>query len=290
MAMLKDEPVILSVASARDVRRLDRGFLATCALLLTATACSIVVVAAPRQVQPSQLPALRLPRVAVAEALAADQQRARHVPQSPALERWLELFREEGLAEREKSVNLGIVAEQRAELRQLVQSEFPKLGSDGVRALMSAVTGQALAALSARKPPPEAYGLLGAFPVLLARYGYIEPNGALRAPELAVRALYKVRFNLICERPLDTDLSKLERLAYEGWNALHAGGLAPERRAQAARAFASLAGTDAREALAIWLFQGGMRTEAAELLRSEYERTGALRMRNMQLFASRHGS
>jgi hypothetical protein len=279
--MLKDEQ--------HDPPTFDRGFMATCASLVLATACSIVVLAAPRPVQPRQLPALRLSRSEVAAQLATDHALAARAPRSRALERFRELFSEEGLAEREKSVDLGILSEQRAQLKALVASEFPRLGGENVRALMAALTDEALPHSFAKRPPAAAYGLLGRFPALLTRYGYADAEGHLIAPELAVRALYKARFNLITERPLDTDLSPVERQAQHGWNALHAGELPPERRARAARDFAASGGTDAREALAIWLFQGGDHAHARELLQAEYERTGALRLRNLLLFIARQG-
>ena len=47
-----------------------RAFSACFALLATALACSIVVIAAPRPVYPSQLPPLRLSPALVARALA----------------------------------------------------------------------------------------------------------------------------------------------------------------------------------------------------------------------------
>ncbi|HEY6879359.1 MAG TPA: hypothetical protein VI299_15135 [Polyangiales bacterium] len=283
--MLKDESPL---AARSTVGALDRGFIASCAVLLVAVACSIVVIAAPRPVQPSRLPALRVPLSEAKRAFASTPPSANTpLPQGRAMQRWLELYREEGLNEREAHVNLAMVAEQRAELRQLGSQEFPKLGPQGVLALMNALTDRALAALHVRRPTAEGYGLLGAFPELLAQYGYIDARHRALAPLRVIRVLYQQRFNMICERPLDTDIPPEDRALAEGWNALHGANIPPARRALAARAFAALGGIDSQEALAIWLFHGGLRDEAEAILEREYQRTQALRLRNMLLFVRR---
>jgi hypothetical protein len=283
--MLKDEP---ANPTQRSVHPRERGFLVTCVVLLVALGCSIVVIAAPRPVEPSRLPSLRVPLAEGRRAFADPELDPRQpLPQAPWLERWYELYSEAGLNEREKRVDIAMVAEQHAELVSITRAEFPKLGDKGVRALMDALTARALDALPRREPPSEAYGLLGAFPSLLQQYGYIDSAGAPIAPPRVIHQLYRQRFNLICERPLESNLGRFDRALAEGWIALHGQNLPPERRVQAAQTFAQLGGIDAREGLAVWLAQGELKDEALTLLQREYERTGALRLRNMVLFLRR---
>ncbi len=274
--MFKDEDV--------DARAQARAFSAVFALLATAVACSLLLIVAPRPVPPDRLPALRLSARLVADQLARDRALALRAPAGPEVARLLALYREEGRAELVPSSDLTRTQEHRAELRALARALFARLGPEGTRALMASTVEAALRALRSRAQDEEARGLLGDFPRLLVRYGYLEADGREVAPELSLRAFYKARFNLICERPLASDLSPIEIQAYQGWHALHAGGLAPERRARAARAFFEAGGAYGAEALAIWAYQGGSRAEARALLEREYARTGALRLRNMALY------
>jgi hypothetical protein len=282
-------------------KRSERAFTGAFALLVTALACSIVVVLAPRPVQPSQLPALRLPRAAVAAELARDHELARSARafvRDPDVEHVLSLYREEGLVELDREVDMASLANKRQELSSSGDKLFTRLGVERTRALIAWTTERALSAWASGAESSEARGLLGGFPSLLARYGYVHtpvaragarvdtPRGFGEAPKLSVRTLYKARFNLIFERPLDRDLRPLELLAYEGFNALHASGLPAERRARAAQAFFRVGGHDGAEAAAIWMYQGGAREPALALLRSEYARTGALRLRNMALYVA----
>ncbi|MET0284212.1 MAG: hypothetical protein ABW352_07070 [Polyangiales bacterium] len=279
--MRKDEP-------GSDGQPSEPGFAGTCSVLLATLVCSIVVLASPRPVQPSRLPALRVPLAEAGRAFADDPTTPTEpLPDSPLLQRFLELYGEAGLNEREAQVDVDMVAEQKRELARITSELFSTLGEQGVRALRETLTARALAALPQREPPSEAYGLLGGFPALLLRYGYIDRDRTPLAPPRLIRNLYHQRFNLICEQPLDANMEPFDRRLAEGWVALHGQNMPAERRAQAARTFAELGGTDAREALAIWLANAELKDEAAQLLRGEYERTGALRLRNMLLFLLR---
>lgn len=284
--MRKDEPAMLSLTGARPA---TGGFVATAAMLVAALVCSIVVIAAPRPVQPSRLPALRVPLAEGMRAFGAlELDPEQPLPRASWLSSFLELYREAGLNEREKRVDMALVEAQRLELAQLVREHFPKLGRAGVRALMHALTARALDALGRSQPPPEAFGLLGSFPALLRSYGYVDTSGVAVAPARVIQHLYEQRFNLICGRPLDADIDRSARALAEGWIALHGERLPPERRVQAAHKFLELGGIDAREALAVWLYQGGLKEEAADLLQRQYAHTGALRLRNMLLSIQQH--
>jgi hypothetical protein len=266
----------------------DRAFTAAFALLVTALACSVVVLATPRLVRPSRLPALRLSSALVQAQKSRDQAlltRAAPLRRDREVVQLSELYREEGLVELEPQVDYRVLAQQRAERAELARRVFARLGDEGRRAFSALTVEDAMRALAGDRGSDQARGLLGAFPALLSRYGYADAAGHLVAPELSVRALYKARFNLIFDQPATHELSPIELQAYEGFNALQAGGLPPVRRAEAAAAFYRAGGTDAAEALAVWLFQGEQRADALSLLSAEYERTHALRLRNMALVA-----
>jgi hypothetical protein len=243
---------------------------------------------APRPIEPHELPALRLARAPAAAQLERDRVLAARVAKGADIDALLALYLAEGLSELETKVDLGVLASRRAELAVVTRTVFERIGPEGTRALLAATTERAMSALRNELPEREAYGLLGRFPALLTTYGFVSTTGELLAPELSVRAFYKARFNMICERAREADLSAIERQALEGWNALHATQLAPAQRARAARAFYLNGGRDSAEALAIWQYQGGAHREAHALLRHTGEETGALRLRNMALFAARH--
>lgn len=268
-------------------RAADRAFTATFALIASTVACTIVVLVAPRPVEPRELPALRLDRELVAAQRERDQILARQAATGPDIERFYALYHAEGRAELSARTDLAALAARRAALSVAARDVFTRVGEPGVRALQAAITERAMRALRGELPTEQADGLLGSFPSLLARYGFVGESGALRAPELAVRAFYKARFNLISERSREADLSPIELQALDGFNALESATLAPEQRARAARVFHANGGQDGAEALGIWLYQGGSTSEALNLLRSAYERTGSLRLRNMALFVAR---
>jgi hypothetical protein len=271
----------------QELRR-DRAFTGAFALLVTALACSIVLLLAPRPTEPHELPALRLARAPAAAQLARDRELASQVAKGADVEALLALYLAEGLSELEPRQDIEALSSRRAALGAAARTLFDRIGAEGMRSLLAATTERAMSALRNELPEREAYGLLGRFPALLLTYGFVAKDGTLRAPELSVRAFYKARFNLIGERTREADLSAIELQALEGFNALHAVNLAPALRARAARAFYVSGGRDSAEALAIWQYQGGAHGEALALLRHTYEQTGALRLRNMALFAARH--
>jgi hypothetical protein len=313
--------VVKDADGVRQAR--DRTFSLVFLLLATALSCSIVVLLTARPVQPGQLPALRLDPVAVEAQRSHDQrlaQRAHAFEGDLDVQRLLSLLRAEGLAELDEAVDSAVQSERRSELALLAPKVLARLGpsrtaelfaflseramhalyAPGMASRVAASPGSGVAPAQSTPTPPATHtdvlaqaarthesdrGWLGSFPSLLAQYGYADADGRVWAPALAIRTFYKARLNLLCQRPADAGLRAIELQAYEGWNALHAGPLQPERRASAAEAFRRAGGHHGREAAAIWSFQGGARERALALLREEYARTGALRLRNMGLFA-----
>lgn len=265
----------------------DRAFTATFALIATAIACTIVLLYAPRPVEPRDLPALRLDPRSVAEALAADRQLAKRAPKSAEVERMVALYTREGLSELAPAIDQYKLANEREEFAIAARRAFSGLNDEAARSLLASLTERAMDALRGALPLRESQGLLGLFPQQLRRYGYIDASGERLAPELAIRALYKARINLFCERPRDAALLPVERQALHGFLALHASALPRSERALAAKAFYDAGGHASDEALAVWMYRGGARTQARALLQRAYQQSGALRLRNMALFLAR---
>jgi hypothetical protein len=67
-----------------------------------------------------------------------------------------------------------------------------------------------------------------------------------------VRATYKARWNMIFNLGPDFALSRVERLAYEGFRGLEALHMPPEQRSLALSEYARAGGARGAQALAIW--------------------------------------
>lgn len=268
------------------------AFWATLALLVTALACSIVVIHAPRPVVPGELPPLRLD-AALVERQTAQQRalvaRAQRLRNDLEVQELTAAVLEEGLIELEPKVDFELVRKQRVARGELARKVFARLGPELSRGYLLTLLEEAMSALYSAdahaRETDRARGLLGTFPKLLAQYGYAR-NGRLVAPPSSVRSFYRARLNLIFERPVTSDFSPIELQAYEGFHALSAGGLPAELRAHAAAAFHGAGGRDGAEALGIWMFQGGQHADALTMLRKAETQSHPLAVRNMMLVVS----
>jgi hypothetical protein len=279
----------LSLPSHQPVRPRDPTFTAVFSLVAVATACAVVLVTMPRAVEPSQLPALVLDETAAEGALDYDRHAASRAPHNAELDELYNLYLSEGRAEREGQQGLSGTAKRRARIAVITRRLFPALGKEKVVALRARATERFMVALSGQlEVEAEADGLVGHFPDILRKYGLLRADGSFAAPELSVRTMYKARWNMIHERPLNEYLEPMEIQAYEGWTALHAPFLPMEQRAQSAKRFYEAKGHRAAQAHATFLYHGKLRSEAERVLAEEYERTHELRLRN-QLLAVRAG-
>lgn len=257
----------------------DRTFTAAFALMITALGCAVLLLAVPRPV-PLSLPVLSLPRAEVDAQLAKDRALAARAPSSPAAKElyalWLELGRQE-LAQH--AVPRALQEQLPSALARLTQQLQPR----DIAALRARATERYMQALLGELPDTEeARGLLGEQPALLIAYGYLSPSGQLLAPELSVRATYKVRWNMLFGLPATAELSRIELCAYEGFRGLEARGMPPELRVQALQELARAGGSQAREALAILNADNGAPAKLLALVRSP-EHGSRLRLRNMAL-------
>jgi hypothetical protein len=263
----------------------DTTFTAAFTLIAAGIACGIVLVVMPRPIEPKQLPPLALAENAVAQQLATDARAAAAVPTGARVSELYELYLEEGLAESMGAASSAGTGARRKDIQFLSSRLFDELGPDGVRALRAHAVARFLTALAGKlSDEHEVTGLVGGVRPMFERYGLIDAEGRLLAPELTVRTAYKVRWNLAYVRPAYDQLTEIEQQAYAGFFALHSAALAPAQRAEMARDFERAHGQHSREAFAIWLYQGDLLERSEAMLLSSYELRSELRVRNMELF------
>lgn len=258
----------------------DRAFTAAFALWVSALGCAILLISVPRPV-PLALPVLELPRDAVQSELRLDRELASRAPSSPAARELYALVLDAGREELAKNaVSRALFDRIKRRLPELRRA----LGEHALFALRSRATDRFMLALSGELDDvEEARGLLGSQPMLFVQHGYMLPSGTLLAPELSVRASYKVRWNMILGAPSTEGLRPLEVLAHEGFRGLEARGMPSEVRTQALTAFAEGGGKHGVLALAIWRAGLGDPSPLVAHARSSHGMTAPLRIRNMAL-------
>lgn len=261
------------------LRSRDPTFVAVCALFATTLVCASVPFLLPRPGR-LELPVLQLERDAVAAQLAEDERLAR----APSTPFGLELYRkllERGRAEfAAGAAQLGAAEDVFARLRGRVQRE---LQPSQLRALQAYATHRFMHALvRGIDDADEERGVVGAQYSLFLRHGYIAPGGTWLAPELSLRATYKVRVNLLLGLPPTAALSRIEQLAYQGYRAFEARELPPEARSQAFTELLELAPEDARvrEGWRVARAQAGDGSALLAYLQSPAGLHASLRLRN----------
>jgi hypothetical protein len=261
------------------LRPRDPPFASLCALFATTLVCASVPFLLPRPGR-LELPVLQLDRAAVQAQLAEDRALARP-PRAPLA---VELYRTllvRGRAEfAAGAVQLAVAKDVFAPLRGRIKRE---LGDEQLRALQAYATERFMHALvRGIDDADEERGVVGAQYSMFLLHGYIAPNGTWLAPELSLRATYKVRLNLLLGLAPTAALSHIEQLAYQGFRAFEAQALPPELRVEAFEELLQLAPDDAR-AREGWLIA---RAEAGDgrallaYLRSAQGEHASLRLRN----------
>jgi hypothetical protein len=258
------------------------------ALFVVAVSCLLLLCAAPRPLVPEALPTLRLPEDAVRVVLAQDAIDAQHAPTSPAAMELERLFLEHGEAEDGTATSAAPTA---ARARALATAFTQLVKEEGALAgirMRARELSKLEAALALSLPEEQVKGVMGVFPNALDVHG-VTRDGLEVAPQLVLRTLYKVRFNLIVDQAPDFSLSEVERMAYQGWIALHAEALPVERRLRALGAYAKVAGpgstSHVKEAEGVLLYRAERYPEALRALTEARTRTGSIRLRNYALGA-----
>jgi hypothetical protein len=266
----------MTIRSETMQRFEDPVFSAVCALFATLVACAIVLFAVPRPV-PYQLSVLSLDEAEVHTQLAAD--RRAQAPTTAVAKELYRLLLEHGRAEFTHDFARA-TATKRAVLA--LKPQIVALREDALRGLLAHATERFMRALDTRLDDvEEEHGVVGAQYTLFLRHGYLAPDGTALAPELSLRATYKVRCNLLFGLSPHAGLSRIEQLAYEGYRALEAQQLPEEERGLALQELVRIAPEEPRfqEAWLIW--QARMGSPAALARYASGERPTSLRIRNM---------
>lgn len=248
------------------------------ALWLTATVAGTCLVALPRAIVPSELPALALDPGAVREQEQKDRALAKTAPQTAKAQELWELYLrfgefELGLFEQHAS------QQRRRELRRAQEAVVAESGPQAGNALRARAVLALEAALAGELPQAEIKRLLGLYPYVLAQHS-VTRDGVELGPHFVVRTLFKARWNRMCDLPPETDLSPIERRAYFGWMGLHAANLSLRERRQALIGYAAAGGIEADQAMGVLAFADQDYERAAHSFERAYAQTPSLRLRN----------
>lgn len=261
------------------LRLRDPAFAALLALSATAIACASVLFAVPRAV-PLTLPVLWLDSREVRAQLDQDATHAAR-PLSALGRAFDQTLLEIGRSEFRQLPALAVAAART--IPALKQRAARELDEAGLNVLRAHATERFMRALAERlADEDEEQGAVGAQYSFLLQHGYVTPDGALLAPALSVRATYKVRWNMIFGYAPSAGLSRIERLAYEGFRALEARAVSDDVRHAALRELLLLDPSPRmREAAMIWQAQAGSPGALLRYVDSDAGRSASLRLRNM---------
>jgi len=250
-------------------------------IVVTVGACCVgLLIALPRPIEPTELPALRLDAAAVTEVRAA--RRAASAPESPQAALLRNLYLEQGRAEVNRDTESALEV-RRTRVDNAVAAFLEAHDEEALAALRNAMVAELPAALGGDLEPEEEEGTLGSFPRILERY-HAAVDGVVVAPDFVVETLYAARWNTIFHREPTDGFTDVEKQAYWGWLALRSRA-DMELRKSALEHFAEAGGSGAAEAAAVLAFHSGSPAQAAILFDRLYEGTGELRFRNHALAA-----
>ncbi len=255
--------------------------IAVAALLVVSTGASIVVLGAARPVRPVELPALNLDREAVAKVLKEDERLVRINPQGADIAHSESLYYEQNIAEIESDTMEG-ARFRRREISELILKIRRDSGDETLLALRARALAEFENTIAGRKTshPPE--HVVSSFPKLLERYLFTE-RGIRRAPEFAIRTLFKVRWNTIHDLDPSFGLSRVELRAHHGWFALHVAGAPLDARLSALSAYEAAGGTNVAESRGILLSLTGAAEQAVASLDEAFAKNANVRIRNLAL-------
>ncbi|MEM1417670.1 MAG: hypothetical protein AAGH15_22420, partial [Myxococcota bacterium] len=232
-------------------------------------------------------PAIALAPAEVRAQLDADARAAAELDESAALtelaarvdaQRRLEA----GGAEAQRAAE-GTHADRMGRLEAAAAALREEGGEEALDAFVASEAEGLAAALQGALAPDAEAAALGSFPRMLARYG-LAREGALVAPRLVTRSLFKATVNGLLQRELTAGFSAVELQAYWGWLAFSEAAPVDQRRGALTR-FREAGGDVTRSLeLEAWLaFRSGTFAEAAELYERLADATGSQRARNHAL-------
>jgi len=242
-----------------------------------------VALALPRPVAPTETPGLSLSVSAAAEARALDEARAEDAPSGLVAETLLDAYYRHGNAEH-FGTNEESFRQDRRSIARAAALLTEEHGDEALLAIQASVVGRLDDALAGRMEEAERVAFLGNFEQILSTYGLVD-EGRWLAPDVAVRALFKARFNAALRQDLTLGLHPIELEAYWGWLALEARDAPTDRRIEALGEYERVHEAPAHEARGVLLFQAGRFIDSAEAFEAAYAETGSMRLRNHALAA-----
>lgn len=270
---------------AHDDRPHEVLFYAVLALIGTAVGCAILLLWIPRPA-PLELPTLVIDRDQARAQVDIDQQLAAQ-DQGELGRELYQTLRDVGRAELEPDEARGIALEKR--IRVLKKRAHEELDAQSFAAVRAYATQRSMLALHAQlEDENEERELIGAQRSMFASYGYISPEGTVLAPELTLRTMFKVRWNMVFADSATADLKPIERFAYEGFRALEAENMpATVRGAALEELVREGGGLRAERALAIFQAAIGKAGPLIARVQNSEQEAQQLRLRNMAINMTR---
>jgi len=257
---------------------------ASIAVLALGVACAGVLLALPRAVVPSELPALVLPEAPVRTVIAADARAVRLAPKSEHADALRALYAAQGEAEARGTEDAGRYMDRRRDLESAYRRLRRELGAPALLGMRAQAVQELEAALALQLPEERARAVLGAMTRVLERESATR-DGYIVAPMFVVRTLYKARWNILHGLPADADFERIEKRAFYGWQALHSEHVSLRGRVEALHAYAEAGGDHVEEALGVLLYRLGDFAQSARALQDAYRAQPSLRLRNYALGA-----
>lgn len=256
------------------------------ALLLVAAVCGHVLIALPRTAIPKETPALQLDPVAVNKVFAADRTFAAQAPTSPVALALDALLLEKGESERVPTETYEAQTDRKERTAYTLKAFRRDEGEPALTKLRARAVERMQDALNLKLPPEQVQGVLGGFPTIL-RETFASRDGVIVAPDLVVRALYKVRWNVIVGLPPLFALEPVERLAYHGWFGLHVSNGPLQSRVEVLRRYAADGGYYVNESLGMLGYVGGEPAAALAMFERADAMRPSYRLRNLMRSAKR---
>lgn len=259
----------------------DGVFTAVFALIALAVACASFLCTLPRPA-PLELPVLLLDE-SKARAQIEEDERLSATEQTELGREFYQALRDAGKSELERNEARAYALERR--ILALKARAVSELNAEALRVVRAYATQRSMLALFAQLDDEnEERELIGAQRSLFATYGYISPEGSLLAPRLSIRAMFKVRWNMVFGQPPTSGLSAIELYAYEGFRALEAEEMPAELRyAGLYELIRAGGGVRAERALAILQAAGGKAGPLIARVQNSEKEAAQLRLRNMAL-------
>jgi hypothetical protein len=248
-------------------------------LFALVTACALVLVAMPRAIAPSEMPALELSAAAVARVTREDAERAASAPNSAAAQELMARFWSFGSSEAAALEDFNLATQRKRALHRLYDRVVAVDGATAALKLREQALVKFEAALDGSLSKTESDAVMGLFANVLIEH-QVTRDGEELAPHFVLRTLYKARWNRMLDLAPDLGFAQVERFAYFGWLGLHADNLPLAMRRQALQKYAAAGGPNAAEAQGVLAFLAQDYAESVRSLERAYGEAPSLRVRN----------